>query len=294
MRRTLARRGGLTIKRALRSAASRRVRFASALLVRPATRTGACLRAARLTALATALSLIGPSLTSASDACPEDQIRASGAPERTIFSRQASVGIRAEWCEVYDASGRSTRVGAYIERYPTGLLRLEASYQGARLRGPVIAYHENGEVFLRGTLDDGEWSGAFSLYHENGGTWIAADFDGGLLNGPVTTLYPDGSRASETTFQRGQEDGLARNFYPTALGGGLRSETFVESDEVAGIRKRYAPSGEMLADPIASAPNAAPMTFQLESAEVTPKISALPKASAGESETIHDNVSEPE
>jgi len=224
---TVARRGELTIKRGPRSAAETCVRIA------PASKT-TTIQTRRRRARQFGLGLIASTLVStagnADETCPDGQILAGGAPDNGLFAAEVSRDIRAVWCEEYDELGRSRRIGAYREHYPSGLLRAEASYIEGRLAGPVVAYFANGSLFLRGVLSDGEWTGDFALYHENGQPWLRAEFAGGRLNGRVATHYPDGRLASETRFQNGREDGLARTFYPQMLGGGRRSETRVEAD----------------------------------------------------------------
>ncbi len=113
--------------------------------------------------------------------CPPGQILAGGAVDETVFLRTASRGVRAEWCERYDALGRSERIGPYRERDRDGALRLEATYVGGRLAGPVVAYHEDGSVFLRGRLVAGRWDGAVSLHRENGEALWSGTYSEGRL-----------------------------------------------------------------------------------------------------------------
>ena len=201
--------------------------------------------AVRLLALAALVSL--PASAEGSGlACPEGQIRASGAVDETVFSRAASRGVRAEWCERYDALGRAERVGRYVERHPNGRVRLEATYRGGVLSGPVVAYHENGAVFLRGALVGNDWQGAVSLHHESGALFWSGTFSEGRLEGRVELRHPDGGLAAESRFQAGREDGAARSFHPRSLGGGLKSEVHVEADAFVGIHRVFDHEGKLI------------------------------------------------
>jgi hypothetical protein len=177
--------------------------------------------------------------------CADDQVLASGEIDETVFSRFASRGIRGEWCERYDARGHAERSGLYRERYPGGALRLEATYVDGRLEGPVVAYHENGRVFLRGALVAGAWQGALSLHHENGTRFWSGRFEDGRLDGRVELRHPDGGLAAETHFQQGREDGAARSFYARTLGGGVQSEVYVEADAFVGLHRVFDTAGRL-------------------------------------------------
>ena len=54
--------------------------------------------------------------------CSAGLTLARGPVDEAVFSR----GVWAEWCERDDASGRSERLGRFIERRPDGALRLAA------------------------------------------------------------------------------------------------------------------------------------------------------------------------
>ncbi len=178
--------------------------------------------------------------------CRAGETAASGAVDEAIFSRAASRGVRAEWCERYDADGRSERIGAYREHYPGGGLRTEATYEAGRLAGPVVAYHEDGTVFLEGALEGGEWVGPVTLRHTNGRLWWRGAFSEGALSGTVELKHPAGGLAAEMRFQGGREDGEARTFYPLEFGGGVRSNVHVEADELVGVHRVFDPQGRVV------------------------------------------------
>ena len=180
-----------------------------------------------------------------SRACAEGQTLAGGPIDETVFARDASRGVRAEWCERYDALGRAVRVGLYRERYPDGGVRLVARYVDGRLTGPLVAYHEDGAVFLRGELAAGRWRGRLSLHHPNGELFWTGAFEDGRLDGRVELRHPDGGLAAEMRFQNGREDGPARSFYPAARGGGVQSEVHVEADALVGIHRVFDADGHV-------------------------------------------------
>jgi len=179
-------------------------------------------------------------------ACEAKSTLASGRPDRTIFAGAASKGVRAFWCERYDALGRTVRNGPYLDFYANGRPRIRAHYVDSQLAGPVTVRNEDGSLFLRGFLEDGQWAGDFEMYHDSGARWLEARFEAGVLEGALRTRFPDGALESESHYQAGREDGLARSFYPTALGGRLRSEAYVEADQIVGPHRVLGRDGELV------------------------------------------------
>ncbi len=164
--------------------------------------------------------------------CGEGETLATGAPDSTILAREASRGVQAFWCETYDREGHATRAGAYWDLHPNGAPRIHARYVASRIEGPVEIRDAEGGVWLRGALDDGEWTGPLEFFHPNGVRWLSAHFRRGRLEGPVETRFPDGSVESRTHFQDGIEDGVATRYAPAHAGGGLRSAIRVEADRI--------------------------------------------------------------
>ena len=186
--------------------------------------------------------------------CEGGATLATGSPDTAIFSREASQGVRAFWCEAYDVDGNARRAGAYWEIYPDGATRTRARYVDSRIAGPVEVFDEEGRIWLRGELADDSWTGPLEIFHANGAPWLVANFRAGQLDGPVETRYPDGSVESTTYFQNGHEDGIASSYYPASAGGGLRSQVRVEGDEIVENAPRPMPAdsdGEVGPSPIA-------------------------------------------
>ena len=157
---------------------------------------------------------------------------ATGSPDPAIIAREASRGVRAFWCETYDADGNSQRAGAYWELYPGGATRALARYVDSRIEGLVEIFDEDGSLWLRGEVVGGHWAGPLEIFHANGSPWLSAHFRDGQLDGPVETRFPDGRVESSTLFQGGREDAIATSYYPAHAGGGLRSRVRVEGDEI--------------------------------------------------------------
>lgn len=174
--------------------------------------------------------------------CEGGATLATGSSDTAIFSREASGGVRAFWCEAYEVDGNARRDGAYWEIYPDGTTRTRARYVDSRIAGPVEVFDEEGGIWLRGELADDAWTGPLEIFHANGARWLAANFRAGQLDGPVEMRYPDGSVESTTYFQNGREDGIATSYYPAAAGGGLRSQVRVEGDEIVENELRPMPA----------------------------------------------------
>lgn len=165
----------------------------------------------------------------------------TGSTDEDLLSEEASAGVRAFWCERYDAFGNTQRLGPYREVYANGQIRLEATYVKAgkttRLEGPIEIRNDDGSPFLRGFLKEGEWAGDLVIFHETGKPWFEGKFEQGRLEGPLRTHHADGALESETRFSRGREQGLARSFFATSAGGRLKSEVRVESDQIVGAHR---------------------------------------------------------
>lgn len=168
----------------------------------------------------------------APEPCAAGETLATGAADPGIFAREASRGVRAFWCETYDAYGNSRRAGPYWELHPDGSTRTRARYVDGRIDGPVEIFDEEGNLWLRGELAGGAWAGPLEIFHPNGARWLSARFEAGRLEGPVETRFPDGGIESRTRFQAGREHGIATSYYPAMAGGGLRSQVRVEADEI--------------------------------------------------------------
>ena len=178
--------------------------------------------------------------------CDQGATLATGRPDPDLFASEASKDVSAFWCERYDENGIATRTGPYWETYSSGGTRTQANYFKSRLKGPVSIRNEDGSLFLRGFLEEGEWSGQLEIFHESGATWFEAHFDSGHLEGALRTHFPDGALESETRYQAGREDGLARSFYPTAAGGRLKSEAHVEADRLVGRHRLLDRRGDLI------------------------------------------------
>jgi len=203
-------------------------------------------------------------------ACASDETLATGSPDPAIFAREASKGIRAFWCETYDADGNARRSGDYRETYADGRLRTRARYVDSRIEGVVEVFDEAGVLWLRGELARGAWTGPLELFHPNGEHWLTAGFLDGRLDGAVETRFPDGQVESRTLFQNGREDGIATSYYPAAVGGGVRSQVRVEGDAIVERRSHESPAS------IGPNPVARLETAGGESASATPRVDASP------------------
>ncbi len=196
--------------------------------------------------LACAISAAPPLGAATEFACEPGATLATGHTDPDLFADEASSGVRAFWCERYDSYGTATRTGPYWENYSIGRIRTRTHYVDSQLQGPVSIHDEDGQLFLRGFLEAGEWSGLLEIFHENGSVWLEAHFEAGQLEGALRTRFPDGALESETRYQAGREDGLARSFYPTAAGGRLRSEAHVEANQLVGRQRLLDRKGELI------------------------------------------------
>jgi len=66
--------------------------------------------------------------------------------------------------------------------------------------GPWIAYHDNGQLWAKGTYKDGELNGPYVSYYENGQLEFQGDFKDGKMDGPWVYYYENGQLRSEGTY----------------------------------------------------------------------------------------------
>jgi antitoxin component YwqK of YwqJK toxin-antitoxin module len=173
--------------------------------------------------------------------CPPGSARVTGAPAREIFDPDLPEAGHANWCERYDAHGRATREGPYIDHYRDGAPRSRGRFVAGRLEGEVLILHPNGRLWLAARYRAGRLNGRYALYSPAGHPWLTAQYRAGQSVGTHTLYYYDsGRKAAETHYESGLEEGLARSWHAN---GRVSREIEIHAGRWRGHFASWYPSG---------------------------------------------------
>ena len=124
--------------------------------------------------------------------------------------------------------------GPVILYHENGQLRSEVTFKDGILDGPVKNYYENGQLKEEGTFKDGKPDGISKSYRKNGDIEIETTFKDGELKSQ--SLYKDGKiiftsdengqLKLESTFNNGKPDGT----YKSYINGKCKEETYKDGE----------------------------------------------------------------
>jgi antitoxin component YwqK of YwqJK toxin-antitoxin module len=85
--------------------------------------------------------------------------------------------------------------GPFRRYHDNGQLWWKGTYKDGVEEGPIETYHENGQLKSKGTLRDGKGEGLIEYYHDNGqlgtkGTYNMGEKCGEWFEGGETKTYP--------------------------------------------------------------------------------------------------------
>ena len=86
----------------------------------------------------------------------------------------------------------------------TGQGKLE---NGERV-GPWVNYHNNGQLYYKGTYKNGKRDGPWVRYHDNGQLYYKGTYKNDKRDGPWVRYHDNGQLSSKRTYKNGKKDGL--------------------------------------------------------------------------------------
>jgi antitoxin component YwqK of YwqJK toxin-antitoxin module len=195
----------------------------------------------RLTAILVLLIVAGaPQAIAEQGPCPAGSAVVTGPPASELFHPDIPEAGHATWCERYDARGRPTREGLYMDRYSNSAPRSRGRFVDDELEGEVLILHDNGRLWLAADYKAGVLDGRYALFSPSGSPWLTARYRDGQPEGVHTLYYGSGRKSSETRYESGIEQGIARSWHPN---GRIRQEIEIRSGLWRGRFASWYPSG---------------------------------------------------
>ncbi len=77
----------------------------------------------------------------------------------------------------------------------------------SRNDGPYEDYHDNGELWMKGSYSDGKEDGPFESFFKNGQPEWVCSFAKGELHGPFESYHEDGQLESKGSYSHGKKCG---------------------------------------------------------------------------------------
>ncbi len=84
--------------------------------------------------------------------------------------------------------------------------------------GTVVAYHENGEISERGTLQNGRFHGVRESYYLDAKLEVKEAYRNGTLHGPFESYFRSGRLADRGTYTEGRLEGPYEAYWSRAQG----------------------------------------------------------------------------
>jgi antitoxin component YwqK of YwqJK toxin-antitoxin module len=171
------------------------------------------------------------------------------------------LGISQEIVNQVDA--KSLKLGKWIGKYPSGMIRYEGSFVNDKPVGEMKRFHENGKIkailfhfpnsekVKADLFDEGGvlYAKGYYLKTSKDSTWTyfnntkivgREDFLKGARNGKSVTYYEDGKPATESSWVNGIQNGVTRSFF---LSGNKKSEIMYKDGKRNGVSLVYYESG---------------------------------------------------
>jgi len=178
--------------------------------------------------------------------------------ERLRAASKAEIEIRREYYN--DGSLRSfgkyvngKRHGTFSLFYSNGNVAAIRDYREGRLvdlNGKPINdvdkyYHENGNIWMEETYEDGVKNGISKSYHEDGFLVSEMNYINGKLEGSSKVYYPDGILQQIKEYKDGLQYGLMENYHQNSE---LQLKVSFRNDKKNGPVKKYYENGQVEAE----------------------------------------------
>ena len=110
--------------------------------------------------------------------------------------------------------------------------------------GLIVTYHDNGNLFFRGLVENGLDNGVWEYFTENGQLWKKTPYKDGKNHGTNEIFYEDGNPQLRWNTVDGKNHGL----YETWLESGTKVYEFYKDGERHGLYKFVHPDGSIFGE----------------------------------------------
>ena len=97
--------------------------------------------------------------------------------------------------------------GPWVIYHDNGQLWYKGTFKDGNEEGPWVEYHDNGQLGEKGNYKDGKKDGPWVSYHENGQLRYKEILKDGKPDGPHVSYYDNGQLEYKGTYKDGKEDG---------------------------------------------------------------------------------------
>mgnify|MGYP001254505696 CR=1 FL=1 len=110
-----------------------------------------------------------------------------------------------------------------IDRATGDVTAINASLNDSTEEGPWVAYHDNGQLWFKGTYKDGKEDGPWFSYHDNGQLWWKRTYKDGERDGPYVFYHENGQLwKKEDPWVFYQEDGTVIEYWSGTFKNGVK------------------------------------------------------------------------
>ena len=132
---------------------------------------------------------------------------------------------------------------SHLERWhDNGQLWVKCLMKDGEPDGLYEGWHKNGQLFCRGYYINGRIEGAFEEWYENGKLMSRCNYKEGLLEGLREVWYPNGRLGSRISYKNGSREGLYESWFST---GNFAERANYKNGKLDGERVRWNLNGEI-------------------------------------------------
>ena len=119
---------------------------------------------------------------------------------------------------------------------------MHGSFKNGKKEGSWVSYYDNGQLYSKSVFKNGiRVKPYFEQFHENGEVWVrGTDFKDGLMHGSYESYYPDGQLYEKGNYTKGERDGSWVEYWDS---GRLKMKGDYENGKEEGFWVRYNEDG---------------------------------------------------
>ena len=132
---------------------------------------------------------------------------------------------------------------SHLERWHNnGQLWMKSLMKDGEPDGLYEKWHKNGQLFCRGNYINGRIEGTFEEWYENGQLMLRCNYKKGLAEGLREVWHPNGRLGSRKTYKNGSREGLYESWFST---GNIAERANYKNGKLDGERVKWNLNGEI-------------------------------------------------